>query len=110
MFRRLTVIFIKVIADKLYINYKRCQQTYFHSYKYYEPCYWQTRAVFTNLIDNIINHVDWQTRAVFTNVIDNIMNHVYRQTRAIYTNVIDNIMNHVYWQTREYLPMSLIIL
>ena len=33
----------------------------------------KTRVVFTNAIDNIMNHVYWQTRAVFTNVIDNIM-------------------------------------
>ena len=46
-----------------------------------------------------MNHVYWQTRAVFTNVIDNIMNHVYWQT-----------MNHAYWQTMRYLPMPLIIL
>ena len=96
----------------------------------------KTRAVFTNVIDNIMNHVYWQTIVVFTNVIDNIMNHVYWQTRVVFTNAIDNIMNHVYWQTRamvftnvidnimanksgtmfigqkqrRYLPMSLIIL
>ena len=47
---------------------------------------------------------------VFTNVIDNIMNHVYWQTRVVFTNVIDNIMNHVYWQTRAVFTISLIIL
>ena len=26
---------------------------------------------------NVMNHVYWQTRTVFTNVTDNIMNHVY---------------------------------
>ena len=26
----------------------------------------KTGAVFTNVIDNIMNHVYWQTRAVFT--------------------------------------------
>ena len=41
-----------------------------------------------------------QTRAVFTNVIDDIMNHVYWQTIVVFTYAIDNIMNHVYWQTR----------
>ena len=38
---------------------------------------------------------------VFTNAIDNIMNHVYWQTRAVFTNVIDNIMNHVYWKNNS---------
>ena len=41
-----------------------------------------TTVVFTNVIDNNMNHVCWQTTAVFTNVIDNIMNYVYWQTRA----------------------------
>ena len=53
------------------------------------------KAVFTNAIDNIVNHVYWQTGAVFSNVIGNIMNQVYWQTRAVFTNVNDNIMNHV---------------
>ena len=42
-----------------------------------------------------------KTTVVFTNVIDNIMNHVYWQTRVVFTNAIDNIMNHVYWQTKS---------
>ena len=57
-----------------------------------------------------MNHVYWQTRSVFTNVIDNIMNPVYWQTRAVFNNVSDNIMNHVYWQGKRHLPMPLIIL
>ena len=72
----------------------------------------ETTAVFTNVIDNIMNHVYWQTKldyepcllannAVFTNAIGNIMNHVYWQTRAVFTNVIDNIMNHVYWKNNS---------
>ena len=51
-----------------------------------------------------------KTTVVFTNVIDNIMNHVYWQTRAVYTNAIDNIRDHVYLKQRRYLLMSLIIL
>ena len=43
-----------------------------------------------------------KTTVVFTNVIDNIMNHVYWQTRAVFTNVIDNIMNHVYWNKQQW--------
>ena len=31
----------------------------------------KTTVVFTNDIDNIMNHVYWQTRVVFTNAIDN---------------------------------------
>ena len=50
------------------------------------------------------------TTVVFTNVIDNIMNHVCWQTRVIFTNAIDNSMNHVYCQTIGVFPMSLIIL
>ena len=42
-----------------------------------------------------MNHVYWQTKAVLSNVIDNIMNHVYWQTREVFTNIIDNIMNDV---------------
>ena len=38
---------------------------------------------------------------LFTNVIDNIMNHVYWQRRVVFTNAIDNIMNHVYWATKS---------
>ena len=62
-----------------------------------------------------MDHVYWQTTAVFTNIIDNIMNYVYWQIRVVFTYAIDSIMNHVYWQTRAipmplYLPMSLIIL
>ena len=48
-----------------------------------------------------MNHVYWQTGAVFSNVIGNIMNQVYSQTRAVFTNVIDNIMNHVYWKNNS---------
>ena len=33
--------------------------------------------VFTNVIDNIMNHVYWQTRVVFTNAIDNIIEAVF---------------------------------
>ena len=69
-----------------------------------------TTVVFTNVIDNIMNHVCWQTRVVFTNAIDNSMNHVYCQTIGVFTNVIDNIRDHVYWKQRRYLLMSLIIL
>ena len=78
------------------------------------------RAVFPNVIDNIMNHVYSQTKldyepcllannAVCTNVIDNIMNQVYCQTIGVFTNVIDNIMKHVYWQTRVAFPMPLMI-
>ena len=42
-----------------------------------------------------------KTTVVFTNDIDNIMNHVYWQTRVVFTNVIDNIMNHVYWKNNS---------
>ena len=48
-----------------------------------------------------MNHVYWQTRAVFTNVIDDSMNHVYCQTIGVFTNVIDKIMNHVYWKNNS---------
>ena len=41
-----------------------------------------------------------KTTVVFTNVIDDIMNHVYWQTRVVFTYAIDNIMNHVYWQAK----------
>ena len=41
-----------------------------------------------------------KTTVVFTNVTDNIMNHVYWQPRVVFTYAIDNIMNHGYWQTR----------
>ena len=82
--------------------------------------YWQTTAVFTNVIDNVMNHVYSQTKldyepcllannAVFTNAIGNITIHVYWQTIGVFTNVIDNIMKHVYWQTRVAFPMPLII-
>ena len=35
-------------------------------------------------------------KLIFTNVIDDSMNHVYCQTIGVFTNVIYNIMNHVY--------------
>ena len=58
-----------------------------------------------------MNHVYWQTRAVFTNVIDNIMNQVYWETRAEFSNVVDNIFVQGLLANKErYLPISLIIL
>ena len=48
-----------------------------------------------------MNHGYLQTRAVFTNVIDDSMKHVYCQTIGVFTNVIDNIMNHVYWNNNS---------